>query len=67
MDDMEYNRGEHQQPVLKITKGEYSVQSTLLLFKRPVDERQIKNVVNRMLCERKKFFNYAGIYIQIIA
>jgi hypothetical protein len=36
MDDMEYNRGEHQQHVLKITKGGYSKQ---LFLKRPVGER----------------------------
>jgi hypothetical protein len=57
MDDMEYNGG-HQQRVLKITRGEYSVQSTQYKF---------GPVCDKMLCERKKFFNYAGIYIQIIA
>ncbi len=41
MDDMEYNSGGHQQHVLKITKGEYSVQSTQFYFKRPVGDRML--------------------------
>jgi hypothetical protein len=43
MDDMEYNGG-HQQRVLKITRGEYSVQSThklgLLVIKCCVKEKK---------------------------
>jgi hypothetical protein len=32
MDDMGYNSGGHQQHVLKITRGEYGVQSTQLIY-----------------------------------
>jgi hypothetical protein len=43
MDDMGYNSGGHQQHVLKITRGEYSVQSThklgLLMLKCCVKEK----------------------------
>jgi hypothetical protein len=61
---MEYNRGEHQQPVLKITKGEYSVQSTKSYFLKGLLVMYKLKVKEKMLCERKKFFNYAGIYVQ---
>jgi hypothetical protein len=44
MDDMGYNSGGHQQHVLKITRGEYSVQSThklgLLVIKCCVKEKK---------------------------
>jgi hypothetical protein len=57
MDNMEYNHGEHQQRVLKITKGEYTISFNRI---RPVGDK----CCEKMLCERKKFFNYAGEYVQ---
>ena len=50
MDNMEYNHGEHQQRVLKITKGEYKISFNRM---RPVGDK----FCEKILCERKKFFN----------
>jgi hypothetical protein len=52
MDDTEYNRGIHQQHVLKITKGEYRI----IIFKiRPVGDRRLENVVKKCCVKEKSF------------
>ncbi len=51
MNDMEYNRGIHQQHVLKITKGEFKI----LFNIRPVGDRRLENVVKKCCVKEKSF------------
>jgi hypothetical protein len=48
MDNMEYNGG-HQQLVLKITRGEYSVQSTQYKFGPVCEKCCVKEKVFKLL------------------
>jgi hypothetical protein len=57
MDNMEYNHGEHQQRVLKIKKGEYTISFNRI---RPVGDK----CCEKCCVKEKKFFNYAGEYVQ---